>query len=454
VEDYSPLDVESVQLIANETWRIVRKRRAERQVMQLAQVVEASPAVCFRWSATPGWPVLLVSENLRRWGYTPEQLLSGTIPFARLIHPDDLLRIGTEVEDYITRKVDEYTQEYRLLHADGHSFWVSDASTLIRDETGRVRYIEGVLSDISERKAYEQQLAHKLEAEQALSKRLEEAHNQLLQAEKLAAIGQLAAGVAHELNNPIGFVHSNLGTLTEYVTALVSLCDTYSTLIEDAQPDCLQLAEIHRIKQDQDYNYLRADIFPLLEESREGLSRVRKIVQDLRDFSRTGNQDWGLADLHKGLDSTLNIVANELKYKCTVKKEYGELPDVECVISQLNQVFMNLLVNASQAIETQGVITISSGVENSDQVWISISDTGSGIEPDKLNRIFDPFFTTKPVGIGTGLGLSLAFSIINRHHGRIDVSSEPGKGTTFRITLPILQAENLGSMDSATTEAT
>ena len=439
-EDYTDLDVESVQLIANETWRIVRKRRAERQVMQLAQVVEASPAVCFRWSSEPGWPVLLVSENLRRWGYAPEQLLSGAIPFAQLIHPDDLARVGAEVEDYIARKVDEYTQEYRLLHATGHSFWVSDASTLIRDETGSVRYIEGVLSDISERKSYELQVAQKLEAEQALNKRLEDAHNQLLQAEKLAGIGQLAAGVAHELNNPIGFVHSNLGTLTEYVTALVNLCDTYTTLIEDAQPDCPQLGEIRRIKQEQDYNYLRGDIFPLLDESREGLVRVRKIVQDLRDFSRTGNQDWALADLHKGLNSTLNIVANELKYKCTITKEFGELPEVFCVISQINQVFMNLLVNAAQAIETQGEIVLKSGLEGEDQVWISISDTGSGIEPDKLNRIFEPFFTTKPVGVGTGLGLSLVFGIINRHNGRIEVSSTPGVGTTFRITLPIRQA--------------
>jgi PAS domain S-box-containing protein len=439
VEDYTELDVESMQLIANETWRIVRKRRAERQVKQLAQVVEASPAVCLRWRPEPGWPVLLVSENVRSWGYSPEQLVSGEILPQSLIHPDDAGRCAAEVEGWIRHHIDEYAQEYRLRRSDASYLWIREESRLTRGVGGEVLHIDSVLNDISERKAHELQLADKLAAEQALSKRLEEAHNQLLQSEKLAAIGQLAAGVAHELNNPIGFVHSNLGTLTEYATALIELCDAYTTLIDDQHPECEQLAEIRRIKQDQDYSYLRGDIFPLLDESREGLVRVRKIVQDLRDFSRTGNQDWGLADLHKGLESTLNIVANELKYKCTVKKEYGELPEVMCVISQINQVFMNLLVNAAQAIETQGEIVLKSGMEDEEHVWISISDTGKGIEPEHLNRIFDPFFTTKPVGVGTGLGLSLVFGIINRHHGRIEVESEPGQGCTFRMLLPIRQ---------------
>ena len=354
-----------------------------------------------------------------------------------MIHPDDLPRVSTEVSDYLAAGRSSYTQEYRLLRADGVALWVSDLTHVTRDDKGLPVFIDGVLTDISERKAHELQLAENLAAQQALNRKLEEAHNQLLQSEKLAAIGQLAAGVAHELNNPIGFVTSNLGTLAEYITVLVNLCDAYTTQIEEQNPDCPNLAEIRRIKQDQDYNYLRGDIFPLLEESREGLIRVRKIVQDLRDFSRTGKQEWESADLLKGLDSTLNIVANELKYKCTVRKELTPLPEVICVISQINQVFMNLLVNAAQAIETKGEIILKSGMEGSGRVWISISDTGQGIAPEHLNRIFDPFFTTKPVGIGTGLGLSLVFGIISRHHGRIEVSSQLGQGTTFRIILPI-----------------
>jgi len=440
-DDYTEDDVETLQLIANDAWRIAHRRRAERDLRQIAQVVEASPTICFRWESTEGWPVQFVSDNVRRWGYEPQQLISGEIPYVSLLHPDDVPRIVEEVQTFFRQKQKEYTQEYRLRCADGRYIWVLDLTTVHRDARDQVDFIEGVLSDISERKQQQLVLEESLAQQRALNRQLEDAQTQLLQSEKLAAIGQLAAGVAHELNNPIGFVYSNLGTLTEYVTGLIAICDAYGHLSEKQPSDCPGLAEIQRIKQDQDYEYLRGDIFPLLDESREGLIRVRKIVQDLRDFSRSGNQDWAAADLHKGIDSTLNIVANELKYKCTVVKEYADLPEVVCVISQLNQVFLNLLVNAAQAIEKQGTITISTGVADADHVWISIADTGQGIAPENLKRIFDPFFTTKPVGMGTGLGLALVFGIINRHHGQIEVVSELGKGTTFRMTLPVRQAD-------------
>ena len=443
--DYSETDLETVQLIANETWRIVQKRRAEQALEQTVQVIEASPTVCIRWGLEEGWPVRFVSDNIRRWGYEPEDLVAGKPPFVKLIHPEDLDRIANEVYDYLEKGASDYVQEYRLIQANSEVIWVSDITSVICDDQGQAIELYGVITDISEHKHHELELAKNLATQQELNRKLEEAHSQLLQAEKLSEIGQLAAGVAHELNNPIGFVSSNLGTLREYVNALVNLCDSYTTLIEDQQTDSPQIAEIRRIKQDQDYNYLRADVFPLLEESREGLSRMRKIVQDLRDFSRTGDQGWEVADLHKGLDSTLNIVANELKYKCSVRKEYGNIPEVLCIISQLNQVFMNLLVNAAQAMETPGVITLKSGMQDAQHVWLSISDTGQGIKPEHLNHIFDPFFTTKPVGIGTGLGLSLVFGIINRHHGHIEVSSQPGQGTTFRIVLPIHPVETTSS---------
>ncbi|MBS1209108.1 MAG: hypothetical protein H6R19_1506 [Proteobacteria bacterium] len=444
--DYTDLDAETVQLIANETWRIVRKRRAELALQQTVQVVEASPAICFRWYARDDRPVAFVSDNVRNWGYEPQDLIAGHPPYTTLVHPDDLARVIAEVSTHRTLKHTQYKQEYRLLKADGDVIWVSDLTTVRHDDKGNPKYFDGIVTDISERKLYELRLAENLATQQALNKKLEDAHNQLLQAEKLSAIGQLAAGVAHEINNPIGFVHSNLGTLNEYVATLINLCDTYTNLFEETQPDDTPLLfEIRRIKQEQDYNYLRSDIFPLLEESREGLIRVRKIVQDLRDFSRSGPQEWGAADLHKGLDSTLNIVANELKYKCHIHKEYGNIPEVVCVISQINQVFMNLLVNAAQSIKTQGLITLRSGMEGTDHVWVSISDSGEGIPPENLNHIFEPFFTTKPVGVGTGLGLSLVFGIITRHHGRIDVSSEPGKGSTFRITLPVTQAPEINT---------
>jgi len=194
---------------------------------------------------------------------------------------------------------------------------------------------------------------------------------------------------------------------------------------------------VRRLMEDCDFAYLKEDIFSLLGESKEGLSRVRKIVQDLKSFSRVGEQQWQEADLHQGLDSTLNIVWNELKYKCKVVKEYGDLPPVNCLISQNNQGFMNLLVHAGHAIEKQGTITIRTYRQDAEQVCIEISDTGKGIAPEHINRIFEPFFTTKPVGKGTGLGLSLSYSIIQRHQGTITVASEPGKGTCFRVILPI-----------------
>ena len=443
---YSETDLETVQLIANEAWRIVQKHRTEHALEQTVQVIEASPTVCFRWALEEGWPVRFVSENIRRWGYEPEDLIAGRPSFASLIHAEDRARIANEVHDYLEKGASDYMQEYRLIQANGKEIWISDLTSVVRNPQGKVMELYGVLTDISERKAHEQMLSRNLATQQALNRKLEEAHNQLLQAEKLSAIGQLAAGVAHELNNPIGFINSNLSTLSEYASALIALCDAYTTLIDDRHADTPELAEIQRIKQDQDYNYMRADIFPLLDESREGLLRMKKIVQDLKDFSRIGGQEWAPADLKKGLDSTLNIVANELKYKCSVRKEYGPIPEVVCVISQVNQVFMNLLINAAQAIETQGIITLKCGMEDGEHVWVSVSDTGQGIPPENLNHIFDPFFTTKPVGIGTGLGLSLSFGIIQQHNGRIEVESQLGQGTTFRIVLPIHQTNTSSSL--------
>ena len=257
----------------------------------------------------------------------------------------------------------------------------------------------------------------------------------------MASIGQLAAGVAHELNNPIGFVHSNMGTLEGYIRDLMAIIDSYDDIFAQLPSDVSAERRIQQIKEERDFSYLHDDIFPLLSESRDGLSRVKKIVQDLRSFSRVGEQNWQAADLHEGLDSTLNIVWHELKYKCTVRKDYGLLPAVDCLISQLNQVFMNLLVNAGQAIEDKGEIQIITRQTARNEISIKIIDNGCGIAPEHLNRIFEPFFTTKPVGKGTGLGLSLSYSIIERHHGHIVVTSTPGQGTCFEILLPIHQPQ-------------
>jgi two-component system, NtrC family, sensor kinase len=255
----------------------------------------------------------------------------------------------------------------------------------------------------------------------------------------MASIGQLAAGVAHEINNPIGYVYSNLGSLQKYLDDVFTVLDAYARIEPLLSTHADAMNVIQGVKQKADLEFLREDVSALMNESREGITRVKKIVQDLKDFSHVGSEEeWQPADLHHGIDSTLNIVNNEIKYKAEVKKEYADIPEVECLPPQLNQVFMNLLVNAAHAIEERGTITIRTGAADN-MVWVEVSDNGKGIAPENLSRIFDPFFTTKPVGTGTGLGLSVSYSIIQKHHGSINVASEVGKGTTFRISLPVKQ---------------
>lgn len=269
-----------------------------------------------------------------------------------------------------------------------------------------------------------------------LNEQLESAHLQLLQAEKMASVGQLAAGIAHEINNPVGFVNSNLGTLNKYIADLFKVVAAYEDAEAKSSGKIFPAAA--QIKKEVDFSYLKDDIPNLLKESRDGLSRVTRIVHDLKDFSHVDEANWQQANIEQGMDSTLNVVANELKFKAAVVKEYVGLPPVECMASQINQVFMNLLLNAAQAIEEKGTITVRSG-RATDEVWIEVEDTGKGIPPAILNRIFEPFFTTKPIGKGTGLGLSLAYGIVQKHHGRIEVKSEVGKGSTFRVCLPLRQ---------------
>ncbi len=275
---------------------------------------------------------------------------------------------------------------------------------------------------------------------QRMNEMLEETQDQLVQSEKMASIGQIAAGVAHEINNPIGFVLSNLGTLDSYLTSLFGLLDAY--IETEAPTSASQQASLGRaraLRESVNFDFLRGDIVALLAESRDGIMRVKHIVQDLKDFSRGGTDEvWEVVNLHDALDRTLNIVRNEIKYKARIETHYGSLPDVECLPSRLHQVFLNLIVNAGHAIEANGTITISTGTRGS-EIWIRFEDTGCGIPKQHLNRIFEPFFTTKPVGQGTGLGLSVSYSIVQRHGGSIDVESEVGRGSRFTIHLPLRQ---------------
>jgi signal transduction histidine kinase len=289
----------------------------------------------------------------------------------------------------------------------------------------------------------DQRTAQFKQASEALQREIDERkqlESQLVQSEKLASLGQLAAGVAHEINNPIGFISSNLGALDGYFKQLQDMLDAYREA-ENAIGSSEVIEQLGKLRERVELDFLREDIPLLIKESKEGIGRVGQIVKDLKDFSRVdSNQEWQWANLQQGIESTLNIVANELKYKADVVKEFQQLPDIECLPSQINQVIMNLIVNASQAMGPErGTITLRTGLEG-ETVSIEVADTGIGIEPDNLQKIFDPFYTTKPVGQGTGLGLSLSYGIVKKHQGDISVRSEVGVGSTFRVELPVRQS--------------
>lgn len=337
--------------------------------------------------------------------------------------------------------------EASAIGQDGQIQYFDFSLKPVRNEQHQVEFLIPEGRDITERKLAEN--AAQLHMEEItrinselkeLNQKLSQSQGQLLQSEKMASIGVLAAGVAHEINNPVGFIQSNMRSLQKYVSDFLRVVDAYENaelLLKDRKDI---FTEVRRLLETLDFAYEKTDVLALLSESLSGLDRVTKIVKDLKDFSRIdAEENWKDEDIHQGLESTLNIVWNELKYKCEVKKEYGTLPRVECLLFQLNQVFINLLVNAAQAIDGHGTITLRTGTQD-DRVWIEIADTGKGIPPAQLKQIFDPFFTTKPVGMGTGLGLSVSYSIIQKHKGSIEVQSEVGKGTTFRIWLPVRQA--------------
>lgn len=277
----------------------------------------------------------------------------------------------------------------------------------------------------------------------AINQELEIAYNHLklvqmqaVQQEKMASVGQLAAGVAHEINNPMGFISSNLSSLAKYINKLRAF-ETSVVDLAGASGNTALVDEIAKTKKSMKIDFVLEDMESLLAESQDGAERVRRIVQDLKSFSHVDEAELKPVSIADNLDSTLNMVRNEIKYVADVVKQYGDLPMVTCRPQQLNQVFMNLLVNAAHAIEGHGTITVRTWQEG-EVVCISITDSGKGIAPEHLNRIFEPFFTTKDVGKGTGLGLSICYDIIHKHGGEILVESTVGTGSTFTVRLPVV----------------
>lgn len=289
-------------------------------------------------------------------------------------------------------------------------------------------------------------LLHRRNAQlEEANKNLKETQVQLLQAEKMASVGQLAAGVAHEINNPIGFVSSNVATLSDYVTTYQTLFATLETIAntEDKAKQQSALMAFKALLIKHDMAFINADIGDLLNDSQEGLQRVADIVKGLKLFSRIDTDEMQQHNLNDCVKTTLAMVNNELKYTCTVQTQLGDIPEIAMNVGKVSQVITNLLINAGQAIEStgkQGTITITTKVEG-DFVMLVITDTGCGIDPSHLDKLFNPFFTTKPEGQGTGLGLSISYGIAQEHGGTLSASSDGEKGSCFELALPLVQKE-------------
>jgi PAS domain S-box-containing protein len=369
------------------------------------------------YRTTPGDEGRVIEVNpafVSMFGFNnKEELLKVPIP-SLYENPDDRKKFNEQLKKEGSLK----NWEALFRKRDGTIFTGSDTCVVVKDENGNVLYYDGIFEDITERKRMEQMV---------------------LQSEKMASLGTLAAGVAHEINNPIGYIYSNLKTMEKYAETLRKhLGTTKQMIIEYARKkgDNELLNTFEQLHTNFQMSFYFNDMMSAIRESLEGVEKVKKIVLDLRDFARAEKYEIKPANINEAIEKTLNIIWNELKYKAEVVKDLGQLPDIKCDIQRITQVLMNILMNAVQAIEKRGKIAIKTYTAHN-AVVIQISDTGKGISRSDLSRIFDAFFTTKGPGQGTGLGLTIALKIIQEHKGTITVSSEVGKGATFTILLPV-----------------
>lgn len=321
---------------------------------------------------------------------------------------------------------------------DGSLFWTDTTiiplSLLTEKDIGYI----SLSTDISHLREDNQKLAKSVMEKE---RKLHTVEGILVQSEKMASMGMLAAGVAHEINNPIAYISSNTAKMREYIDGMSSVIHEALAIAEDSStPDLIKTRLCEAIRGKDDIHYLLQDSQSMLSETIDGIERVRKIVSDLKSFSHNGNGKKTNTDINKCIESALTLANNEIKYKATVVRDFDPIPAVYCNESQINQVILNLLVNAAHAIDKSGTISVKTRAIDNKHISISISDTGSGISEETLGRIFEPFFTTKPVGKGTGIGLSISNDIIHKHNGKIAVSSTTGKGTTFTIILPVEEA--------------
>ena len=426
----------------------------------IKKVAEATPGILYLYDLEEQRNIYTNNSLLMILGYTFDDLTAMDSPLMpQLVHPDDLPKIlkyhasFVGIEDGETREI-----EYRVRAADGQILWLQSRDTIFsRNADGQAKIIIGVSQDITTRKQAEEALRQSEVREREKARDLESAllelrstQTQLIQTEKMSSLGQLVAGIAHEINNPVNFIHANIDYLNQYTKQLLDLVSLYEH--EYPEPSSKIVDRIQEI----DLDFMAEDLRKLVGSMQVGTERIRQIVLSLRNFSRLDESAMKPVDIHAGIESTLLILQHRLKSRdsrpeIAIIKEFGKLPLVECYASQLNQVFMNILANAIDAIEERyhklslpqsetnsGRIAISTGVTLQNTVRVEISDNGTGIPEGIVDRIFNPFFTTKAVGKGTGLGMSIAHSIVvEKHKGKIECISSIGCGTTFKIEIPI-----------------
>ncbi|MEC4986517.1 MAG: PAS domain S-box protein, partial [Oscillatoria sp. PMC 1076.18] len=392
-------------------------------------------------------------------GYTPAEL--SELNFQQITHPDDLETDIKNVRRLLKGEIATFTHEKRYLRKDETIVWVNLTVSMVREDRGKPKYFVGVIEDISDRKLAEialqrsqAQLHRKAEQLEQTLHELRSYQTQLVQSEKMSSLGQLVAGVAHELNNPVSFIYGNLTHVQEYAQDLAELLKLYQTYYPRPEP------EIENAIADKDLEFILEDLPKLLNSMKVGANRIREIVLSLRTFSRLDEAQFKAVDLHSGIDTSLMILQSRLAEKfpdtsIEIIKNYGKLPLVECYPGQLNQVFMNVLSNAIDALQEQSLLNtektdlsdnklqlqIHTSLVDNSHVQIRILDNGVGISPEVQQHIFDPFFTTKPVGKGTGLGLAISHQIVvGTHKGQIFCLSTPGKGTEFILKIPLQPA--------------
>jgi two-component system, NtrC family, sensor kinase len=347
----------------------------------------------------------LLRKVTERYQDTAVIIVSGIDRTQRVI---DAIRVGAA--DYIVKPCELDVLAVRIERA-------LERRTLLRNARKYKRDLEIRNAELARQKA-----------------ELERLQAQITHAEKMASLGQLAAGVAHELNNPAGFIHSNIDLLKEYLSLLEGYFNAFDSLVMSSDVT----DRLRQIKKEFDYDNIVAELSSVLFDCSIGAERICDVVQNLKFFSRLDEADFKRADLNNGIKSTIRLLSGFYKSgRIKLRTDYGDLPEVSCYAAMLNQVWMNLLVNAAHSLGSrQGEVRVKSRSEG-ENVTVEISDTGAGIAPEDLKRIFDPFFTTKPVGEGTGLGLSISHSIVERHKGTIAVASTLGEGTTFIVTIPV-----------------